>query len=205
MLKDDWRTVLRVIGLRLAESGAFYIIVTYLISYITSQGIAERQLALTGLIVATGIGTFTTVLFGAWSDRIGRKKVYLIGCLLVVGFSFVLFPLVNTAVPFLIVLVYIVGLSIIHDMLAGTQGAYFSELFATNTRTSGASLGYQLSAAISGFIPFIATALAVALGWGGVAIVYGLMGVIGLVALAFTRETWGETEKAEVDRIIAGR
>ncbi len=205
VLKDDWRTVLRVIGLRLAESGAFYIIVTYLISYITSQGIAERQLALTGLIVATGIGTFTTVLFGAWSDRIGRKKVYLIGCLLVVGFSFVLFPLVNTAVPFLIVLVYIVGLSIIHDMLAGTQGAYFSELFATNTRTSGASLGYQLSAAISGFIPFIATALAVALGWGGVAIVYGLMGVIGLLALAFTRETWGPTEKAEVDRIIAGR
>ncbi|MFC6354987.1 MFS transporter [Luethyella okanaganae] len=204
VIRNDWRTVLRVIALRLAETGGFYVIVTYLISYVTTNEIAPRETALTGLIIATALGCFTTVIFGALSDRFGRKTVYLIGCLATIAFGFPLFLLVNTAMPFLIVTVYVIGLTIIHDMLAGTQGAYFSELFDTNTRTSGASLGYQFSAAISGFIPFIATAAALAVGWGGVAWIYVTVGVIGLVGVLLTRETWGAKERAEVDRIIAG-
>ncbi len=204
VIRDDWRTVLRVIALRLAETGAFYVIVTYLISYITTNEIAPRETALTGLIIATALGCVTTILFGALSDRLGRKTVYLIGCLATIAFGFPMFLMVNTGIPFLIVLVYVIGLAILHDMLAGTQGAYFSELFSTNTRTSGASLGYQFSAAISGFIPFIATAAAIGLGWGGVAWIYVAVGVIGLVGVVLTRETWGKRERAEVERVIAG-
>ncbi len=203
VLRNDWKTVLRVIALRLAETGGFYVIVTYLISYITSNEIATRETALTGLIIATALGCFTTILFGALSDRFGRKTVYLIGSLATVAFGFPMFLLVNTGVPFLIVLVYVIGLAIIHDMLAGTQGAYFSELFNTNTRTSGASLGYQFSAALSGFIPFIATAAAIGMGWGGVAWIYVAVGVIGLIGVLVTRETWGAKERAEVERVIA--
>ena len=99
--------------------------------------------------------------------------------------------------------VYIVAMSIIHDTLAGTQGAWFSELFSTNTRSSGASIGYQFSAAISGFIPLIATAVAVPLGWGGVAWVYLGCGLLGLIGTVLTRETWGARERAAVDEIIA--
>ncbi|MBN9178839.1 MAG: MHS family MFS transporter [Microbacterium sp.] len=203
VIRDDWKTVLRVIALRLAETGGFYVIVTYLISYLTTTGLAERQTALTGLIIATALGAVTTVLWGALSDRIGRRTLYLIGCLATVAFGFPLFLMVNTGIPAFIVLVYIIGLPVIHDMLAGTQGAYFSELFSTGTRTSGASLGYQFSAAISGFIPFIAAAVAVGMGWGGVAWIYVGVGVIGLIGVAFTRETWGPKERADVDRIIA--
>lgn len=203
VIRNDWRTVLRVIALRLAETGGFYVIVTYLISYITSGEIATRETALTGLIIATALGCFTTVMFGALSDRFGRKKVYLIGSLATIAFGFPMFLLVNTGIPALIVLVYVIGLAIIHDMLAGTQGAYFSELFSTNTRTSGASLGYQFSAALSGFIPFIATAAAIGMGWGGVAWIYVAVGVIGLIGVVLTRETWGAKERAEVERVIA--
>ncbi len=192
-----------LIGLRLAETGGFYVIVTYMISYITSNEIADRQTALTGLIVATGLGIFTTVFWGSLSDRVGRRTMYLIGSAATIAFGFPMFLLVNTGVPFLIIGVYFIALTIIHDLLAGTQGAYFSELFPTHTRTSGASLGYQFSAAISGFIPFIATAAAAAMGWTGVAWIFVAVGVIGLIAALLTRETWGKKERAEVDAIIA--
>ncbi|MGW4928242.1 MFS transporter [Agromyces sp. NPDC004153] len=205
VFKNDWRTILRVIALRLAESGGFYVIVTYMLSYLTSgdEPITDRATALTGLIVAAALGLFTTILFGAISDRVGRRPVYFFGTILLIAFAFPMFLLVNTGLPYLIVFVYVMAMAIIHDSLAGTQGAWFSELFNTNTRSSGASIGYQFSAAISGFIPFIATAVAVPLGWGGVAIVYMACGVLGLIGTLVTRETWGKRQRAEVDEIIA--
>ncbi|TPW73090.1 MFS transporter [Schumannella sp. 10F1B-5-1] len=204
VIKNDWRTVLRVIALRLAESGGFYVIVTYMLSYLTGgdEPIAERSVALTGLITAAALGVFTTILWGTLTDRVGRRPVYIVGTILLIAFGFPMFLLVNTAAPFMIVFVYVVAMSIIHDMLAGTQGAWFSELFNTNTRASGASIGYQFSAAISGFIPLIATAVAVALGWGGVALVYMACGVLGLLGALLTRETWGKRERADVEQAI---
>jgi MFS family permease len=205
VIKNDWRTILRVIALRLAESGGFYVIVTYMLSYLTSGDtpIAERSTALTGLITAAALGVVTTILWGRLTDRIGRKPVYLVGSLAIIVFAFPMFLIVNTGVPAAIVFVYIVALPVIHDMLAGTQGAWFSELFHTNTRASGASLGYQFSAAISGFIPLIAAAVAVPLGWGGVALVYLGCGVLGLLGTVLTRETWTAQAKAEVDAVVA--
>ncbi|GGI43869.1 MFS transporter [Agromyces flavus] len=204
VFKNDWRNILRVIALRLAESGGFYVIVTYMLSYLTSgdEPITDRATALTGLIIAAALGLFTTILFGSLTDRIGRKPVYFFGTIALIAFAFPMFLLVNTGLPYLIVFVYVVAMAIIHDSLAGTQGAWFSELFNTNTRSSGASVGYQFSAAISGFIPLIATAVAVPLGWGGVALVYMACGVLGLIGTVLTRETWGKRERAEVDAII---
>jgi MFS family permease len=194
-----------VIALRLAESGGFYVIVTYMLSYLTSgdEPITDRATALTGLIIAAALGLFTTILFGALTDRVGLRPVYIFGTIAIIAFAFPMFLLVNTGLPYLIVFVYIMAMAVIHDMLAGTQGAWFSELFSTNTRSSGASIGYQFSAAISGFIPMIATAVAIPLGWGGVAWVYAACGALGLVGALLTRETWGPKEKAAVDAVIA--
>ncbi|UCR87966.1 MFS transporter [Mycetocola spongiae] len=205
VFRNDWRTILRVISLRLAESGGFYVIVTFMLSYLTGgdEPITDRSVALTGLIVAAALGAGTTILFGMLSDRIGRRTIYLIGTVLLIAFAFPMFLLVNTGLPYLIVFVYVIGMALIHDMLAGAQGAWFSELFSTNTRSSGASIGYQFSAAISGFIPLIATAVAIPLGWGGVALVYMACGVLGLCGALLTRETWGRAQRAEVDAIIA--
>ncbi|MCT7013847.1 MFS transporter, partial [Salmonella enterica subsp. enterica serovar Saintpaul] len=82
---------------------------------------ADRGTALTGLIIATAIGAVSTVLWGALSDRTGRRSLYIVGSVLTIAFGFPMFLLANTGIPALIVLVYIIGLPIIHDMLAGVQ------------------------------------------------------------------------------------
>lgn len=204
VFKEDWRNILRIIGMRLAESGGFYVIVTYMLSYITSNKIAPREVGLTGLVVAAAIGVAATIGWGVLTDRIGRRPLYLIGTLGMAAFAFAMFPLVHTGVTLVIVVVYIVGLSILHDMLAASQGGWFSELFSAKTRTSGASIGYQFSASLSGFIPLIAAAVAAAWDWVGVSVVYLSCAGLGLLASLLTKETWGAAERAEVEKVIAG-
>ncbi|WP_051579818.1 MFS transporter [Pseudonocardia acaciae] len=207
VLRRDGSTVVRVIGLRLAETGAFYVTVTYLLSYLVSSGATGRETGLAAVITASAIGLVTTPAFGALSDRFGRKPVYAAGCLLTAGFGFPLFLLVNSGAVVAIVLAVIVAQAIAHDCLAGVQGSYFSELFDTRTRLSGASLGYQLSASISGFFPLLAASLAAGFGWAGVAALFTGVGLIGLVTVAFTRETWDRARRhgpREAVRVPAG-
>jgi MFS family permease len=96
-------------------------------------------------------------------------------------------------------------IGIIHATLTGTQGAWFAELFATNTRTSGASIGYQVAASIAGFAPFLAVMLTDSFGWMGPALFYVFVGVVGLAGVLATAETWGPKQRAEVDAIIRGK
>ncbi|PZE77852.1 MFS transporter [Curtobacterium sp. MCBD17_013] len=203
VLKDDWRNLLRVIGLRLVESAGFYVVVTYILSYISGLDADLREVGLVGLCIATAIGVGSSLFWGDLTDKFGRKPIYLVGSILSIAFGFPMFLMLNSQVPVLIVFVYVIGLPLIHDMLAGTQGAWFSELFSTDTRSSGASIGYQLAAAISGFIPFIATALAAAIGWGGVSLLYVAAGVVGVVTVLLTRETWSRKERAYVDEVTS--
>lgn len=202
VVKEDWRNILRIIGLRLAESGGFYVIVTYMLSYISDNDIATRQTGLTGLVIAAALGAVATVLWGILSDKVGRKPLYIVGSLGIIAFGIPMFLLVNTGQAFLIVIVYVIGLTVLHDMLAAAQGSWFSELFNAQTRTSGASIGYQFSASLSGFIPLIAAAVAAGSGWHGVAMVYMACGAIGLITALVTKETWGKAQRAEVDAII---
>src|SRR3712207_167101 len=109
-----------------------------------------------------------------------------------------LFLVVNTGAAVAIVVAFVVSYAVLQNMLAGVQGAWFSELFATKTRTTGASLAYQLSAVVSGFTPLITTALYAGYGWIGPALLFSGYGLLGLVAALLTRETWGPAEREEV-------
>lgn len=196
VLRDDWRNILRIIALRVVESCAYYLTATYLLSYITDRDEDDRGIALAGIVVASILAVGTTVLSGALTDRIGRRKLYLAGCLLAVAFGFPMFLMANTANPVLIVLIYLIAIGVIHAALTGTQAAWFAELFKTNTRTSGASLGYQIAASVAGFAPFLAVLLAESFDWVGPAGFYVVIGLVGLLGVATTRETWGPRERA---------
>jgi MHS family shikimate/dehydroshikimate transporter-like MFS transporter len=101
----------------------------------------------------------------------------------------------------MIVLAFVISYAICQNSLAGVQGAWFSELFDTKTRTSGASLSYQFSAVVSGFTPLLATALYGRYGWIGPALLFSFYGLLGLVAALITRDTWGPDKRDEVARL----
>jgi MFS family permease len=204
VIKEDWRNILRVIALRVVESCAYYLTATYLLSYIAQRDPADRTPALTGVVIASVIAVGTTLFAGNLTDRIGRRRVYLVGCLLAIAFGIPMYLLANTGQPFLIAVVFIIGIGLIHAVLTGTQAAWFAELFATNRRTSGASIGYQTAASIAGFAPFLAVLLADGLGWIGPALFYVTVGLVGLGGVLATRETWGPKERAGVDAFIRG-
>src|SRR4051795_4238628 len=198
VLRNDWRNVLRAFCLRAAETASYAVSVTFVLSYLVSEDLAGRAVSLTGLMVAAGIGIFATVFWGALTDRIGRRPVYLIGTAIQLLWGIPLFLVLNTGVAAAIVLAFVVSYSVCQNSLAGVQGAWFSELFAAKTRTTGASLAYQLSAVVSGFTPLIATALYAGFGWVGPALLFIGYGLLGLVAAGLTRETWGPAEREEV-------
>jgi MFS family permease len=198
VLRNDWRNVLRAFCLRVAETAGYAVSVTFVLSYLVSEDLAGRAVSLTGLMVAAGIGIFATVFWGALTDRIGRRPVYLLGTAIQLLWGIPLFLVLNTGVAAAIVLAFVVSYSVCQNSLAGVQGAWFSELFATKTRTTGASLAYQLSAVVSGFTPLVATALFAGFGWIGPALLFSGYGLLGLVAALVTRDTWGPTEREEV-------
>src|SRR3954463_6648882 len=198
VLRNDWRNVLRAFCLRVAETAGYAVSVTFVLSYLVSEDLAGRAVSLTGLMVAAGIGIFATVFWGALTDRIGRRPVYLLGTAIQLLWGIPLFLVLNTGVAAAIVLAFVVSYSVCQNSLAGVQGAWFSELFATKTRTTGASLAYQLSAVVSGFTPLIATALFAKFGWIGPALLFSGYGLVGPGAPASTPATRGPAQRAEV-------
>jgi MFS family permease len=198
VLRDDWGNVLRAFCLRIAETAGYAVSVTFMLSYLASEKLAARSVSLTALLIAAGIGIVATAYWGALTDRIGRRPVYLLGTAITLLWGVPLFLLVNTGAATAIILAFLVSYAVCQNSLAGVQGAWFSELFATKTRTTGASLAYQLSAVVSGFTPLVATALYVGVGWIGPALLFSGYGLLGLLAALVTKETWGRAEREEV-------
>jgi MFS family permease len=201
VLHDDWRNVLRAFCLRIAETAGYAVSVTFVLSYLSLNKLAGRPVTLTALLIAAAVGILATTYWGRLSDRIGRRPVYLLGCAVVAAWGIPLFLTLNTGAAALIVLAFVISYVICQNSLAGVQGAWFSELFAAKTRTTGASLAYQLSAVVSGFTPLLATALYSRYGWIGPALLFSFYGLLGLVAALVTTDTWGPKERAEVERL----
>ena len=157
VLKRQPREIILSALLRMAEQTPGYIFNAFVVTYGTLVLGASRNLLLTGLVAMTALGFITAPIAGALSDRIGRRKVYIGGCVFVAAYTFVYFALLDTKVPELIFLA--IALSFIPVMtMYGPQAALIAESFTPRLRYSGASIGYQLASIIAGGpAPFVAT------------------------------------------------
>ncbi|OKH71001.1 MFS transporter [Mycobacterium sp. SWH-M1] len=199
VVKRDWRNILRGIGLRIAETAGYAVSITYMISYLKSAQLATKTETLVALCIASFLGIFSTMAWARLTDKVGRRPVYLAVCALGIPFGVGMFLLVNTGLMVLIVATFVIAYGVCQNALAGAQGAWFPELFTANTRASGASLAYQISAMVSGFTPFITTLLYEGFGWIGPALLFSGYAAIGLFAALVTRETWGPAERKAAD------
>jgi len=144
---------------RMGEQAPFYIFTAFIFTYGTIQLKSPRDLILTAILAASVLSFFTVPFSGHLSDRIGRKKMYLVGAAVTGVFGFVYYAMLDTMVPGWIFVAIFVSL-IPHDMMYGPQAALIAESFTGRLRYSGASLGYQLASVIAGGpAPLIAAAL----------------------------------------------
>ena len=154
------KNILLATGARFAENGFFYIYATFVLAYATQALGMNRQDILNGVLIAAAIETFTIPAFGALSDRLGRRPVYIFGAVFSALMSFPLFMLLATKNPQLAWIAIVLGLAIGHAAMYGPQASFLSELFGTKVRYSGVSLGYNLASIFAGALsPLIATGL----------------------------------------------
>ncbi len=172
VLRRQPREIMLTALARMAEQAPFYVFAAFIFTYGTTVLHSSRNLLLTALLIATGLSVVTIPLAGHVSDRIGRKRMYLIGAVTMGLFGFVYFTMLNTAVPGWIFLAIVLSF-IPHDMMYGPQAALIAECFSPRLRYSGSSLGYHLASVIAGGpAPLIATALLASTGSGYAIAIY---------------------------------
>jgi MFS family permease len=137
-------------GARFVEQAPFYLFSTFVITYGVDKLILSRTLILNAITIAAVVELFTIPLFGYLSDYVGRRRWYLIGCVLMAAFAFPYFLLMNSGVQAVFILSVVCSLAIFHAWVYGPQAALIAERFGTRSRYSGASLGYQLAAPFAG-------------------------------------------------------
>jgi MHS family shikimate/dehydroshikimate transporter-like MFS transporter len=185
------RSFLVAVGLKISEVSWVYILTVFIVVYATTRLQLPRQQMLNAVFIAALIEVVTIPLFGYLSDIVGRRALYFAGTLFTICFAFPLFWLIDTRDPQTIILTIVIALSFGHGTMFGLQSTYFPELFGTNVRYSGASFGFQLSAAIGGGLsPIIAATLVERLGGtAGVSLMLIMLAAITFVAVLFARET----------------
>jgi metabolite-proton symporter len=192
VFRRSWREVLTAIGTRFGENVSYYLLTSFLLVYVTVHLGLPKSTALNAVLIGSAVHFVTIPLWGALSDRIGRRPVTLIGAVGMAVWAFVFFALLDGKSFTVITLSVTAGL-LLHGAMYGPQAAFISEMFDTKVRYSGASMGSQLASIVAGALaPIIAvellkdfdTTLPLSLYLGGAA-------VVTAVTVYFARETRG--------------
>ena len=189
------KRIMLAAGAFLSVQVTFYILIAFVIAYgVNSPDLnLSRDTMLMAVLVAAAIMVPTQFYFSGLSDRIGRKNVYKWGAILTGAWGFALFPLIDTGNPMLIGFAITMGLLFL-GMQYGPQAAYFTELFSTEVRYSGASLGYQIGAILGGALaPTIAVLLWRDFGIFFVSVYIMIAAILTLWSLSQLEETQGSS------------
>jgi metabolite-proton symporter len=186
--------------LRMGEQAPFYIFTAFVFAYATVTLKMSRDFVLIAVLAASLLSFVTIPLSGHISDRIGRRRMYLIGGAVTGLFGFLYFGMLDTALPSAVFIAIVLSL-IPHDMMYGPQAALIAEAFTPRLRYSGSSLGYQLASVIAGGpAPLIATWLFAQYHTGyAIAIYIAACAVVSLVSAAFMPDYTGKDISQEYD------
>ena len=192
ILASHRRPLLVAIGLKVSEIAYASIAGVFVIAYATGRLGLSRGLILTALLYASCVALVSIPFFGWLSDRIGRRSMFTGSCIFSILFAFPLFSLLETKDPLTITLTLVAAINFGQMVGFGVGAPWYSELFPARLRYSGASLGFQVGAALSGGLsPLIAASL---IAWSGgatwpISVYLICCACLTLVAVAFAAET----------------
>ncbi len=205
VIKTYPKEVLIAMGMRMAENISYYIFTVISITYVTTYLDADSDIILQMLLIAAAFQFFLIPALGALSDRVGRRPLYLAGAVGVAAWSFVFFGLIDSLSSGKVLLAVAVGL-FFHSLMYAPQAAFFSELFGTSVRYTGASVGYQLASIFAGALaPIIAVELLGTVeekNTTAVAIYVTIASVLTVIAVLCAKET--KATSMRHDRVVRG-
>lgn len=190
-MRTHWKEVIISVGAKVVETAPFYIFGTFIVSYATAQLGFSRTETLNAVTIGTIVTTILIPIMGSLSDKIGRKKLYVTGTILMALYAFPYFWMLHQGSVAWLMIATVIGLGIIWAPITAVLGTMFSEIFKSNVRYTGITLGYQIGAALAGgTAPLIATALLAAFNdsYVPVALYIILCAVISLIAMIAVRE-----------------
>ncbi|MFI5669371.1 MFS transporter [Streptomyces sp. NPDC051704] len=192
VFRRGWRQVLTAIGTRFGENISYYVLTSFLLVYVTAHLGLAKSTALNAVLIGSAVHFVTIPAWGALSDRIGRRPVTLIGSAGMALWAFAFFALVDSK-SFAVITVAVTAGLLLHGAMYGPQAAFISEMFDTDVRYSGASMGSQLASIVAGALaPLIAVELLKDYGSSTpVSLYLCAAAVVTTLTVAFARETRG--------------
>jgi MFS family permease len=190
-LRTHWRSIIIVFFAEMAQTSYFYLTAIFIISFATRQLGVQKDVITQAVLLANLVGLVAMPLIGAWSDRIGRKRLFLAGVALAAVSMFAFYHVVASRDTLLVTAAVVLAAGVIHPLMFSTEGSYFPELFPTRIRFTGVSVGKQLGTVLGGGIaPLVATSLFVQTGTTyAITGYYTGLALAAVIALGFAQET----------------
>ncbi|GAA2258403.1 MFS transporter [Streptomyces amakusaensis] len=151
----------------------------FLVAHAAKAGPEVRSTVLTGLMIAALGECVTLPVFGALSDRFGRRRVMIFGYTVAVVAMVPAGAWLSSGDPTLVALVFILALTVAHGAIYGALAAFLVDLFPTMVRFSAIAVTYQVGVTISSFLPLIAVAVT-----GGSSALFPVIALFAVVQLA---------------------
>jgi MFS family permease len=175
----------------MAQTSYFYLTAIFTISFTTRQLGVPKDVITQAVLLANLVALIAMPLIGTWSDRIGRKRLFLAGVALASVSMLAFYNVLASRDPLQITAAVILAAGLIHPLMFSTEGSYFPELFPTRIRFTGVSIGKQFGVVLGGGIaPLVATSLFAQTGTTyAITGYYIALALAAVIALAFARET----------------